>query len=356
MTFELESLVRKNILGMMKYASARDEFSGKAKIFLDANENSYGSPAGGALNRYPDPLQRELRKKIAEERGIAREEQIFLGNGSDEAIDLLMRVFGEPRIDSIMVMPPTYGMYKVCADINDLAVLQVSLRPDYSLDTELILKTAAEKKPKLIFICSPNNPSANLMDTDSIRRILDESNAIVVVDEAYIDFADAESWTKEIDAHPNLVVLQTFSKAWGMAALRLGMAFASPEIVALMNKIKYPYNISDLTAKTVISALRQTREKEHIVRQIKTERSRLMTAIADLPFVKEVLPSAANFFLVRFTDAAAVYRYLREKGVIVRDRSGQMHCRECLRITVGTPDENRFLCAVLEDFGKEMAL
>lgn len=356
MTFELDSRVRKNIRGMMKYASARDEFSGKAKIYLDANENSYGSPAGGTLNRYPDPLQRELRKKIAEEKAIAQEEQIFLGNGSDEAIDLLMRVFGEPRIDSIMIMPPTYGMYKVCADINDLAILQVPLRPDYSLNTELILETAAGKKPKLIFICSPNNPSANLMDADSIRRILIESNTIVVVDEAYIDFADAESWTKEMSAYPNLVILQTFSKAWGMAAVRLGMAFAAPEIVALMNKIKYPYNISEVTAKTVISALRQSRKKENMVRQIKSERSKLIATIADLPFVKEVFPSAANFFLVRFADAAAVYRYLREKGLIVRDRSGQMHCRECLRITVGTPDENRFLCETLEAFGKEKAL
>ncbi|MDD4961143.1 MAG: histidinol-phosphate transaminase [Candidatus Marinimicrobia bacterium] len=355
MTFELDSLVRKNILGMMKYASARDDFSGSAKIYLDANENSYGSPAGGKLNRYPDPLQRELRKKIAEERAIGSEEHIFLGNGSDEAIDLLMRVFGEPRIDSIMILPPTYGMYKVCADINDLAVLQVPLRPDYSLDTDTIIQTAVTNKCKLIFICSPNNPSANLMDPASIRRILEETSSIVVVDEAYIDFADAESWTKEIAAYRNLVVLQTFSKAWGMAAIRLGMAFADPQIVALMNKIKYPYNISDVTAKTVISALRQSREKENMVRQIKAERSRLMATLAGLPFVKEVLPSAANFFLVRFADAAAVYRYLRERGVIVRDRSGQMHCGECLRITVGTPDENRFLCETLEAFGKEKA-
>lgn len=353
--FELNALVRSNILKMEKYASARDEFSGKATVFLDANENSIGSMSSRNLNRYPDPLQKQLRSAIAEEKNIRNAGQIFLGNGSDEAIDLFVRVFCEPRIDRIMLLPPTYGMYRVCAAINDVAVTEVPLKEDFMPDTEKILKAAEKTKPKIIFFCSPNNPSANLMDPAAVEAVLHGSNAIVIVDEAYVDFSGAPSWTRRLDEFPNLVVLQTFSKAWGMAGVRLGMAFASAEIISLLNKIKYPYNISDVTAEAVLKSLKRREEKEIMVRRIVEERNQLMKKISGLSIVEKLLPSDANFFMVRFANPEAVYARLRDNGVIVRNRSGLLNCRGYLRITVGTPEENDILYKALEAYAKEQS-
>jgi len=337
---------------MKKYASARDEFSGKAKIFLDANENSFGSPTDEKLNRYPDPLQKQLRDKIAAYKGISSPEELFLGNGSDEAIDLLIRAFCEPRVDSMMLLPPTYGMYRVCASINDIKIIEVDLNKDFSLDVEKIIETANKEKPKVIFICSPNNPSANVYDEKDVEAVLKNVNSLVIVDEAYIDFSDSPSWIKRRDEFNNLIVLQTFSKAWGMAGVRLGMAYADPEVVQILNKIKYPYNLNDVTANIVLKTLVDPTRKEVMVEKIKKERSFLMNAFSNMVLVKEVIPSQANFFLARFDDPDDVYTYLTEEGIIVRNRSDQLHCEGCLRITIGTHKENEILCESLQAYTK----
>jgi len=352
MSINITSLVRKNILKMKKYASARDEFSGKAKIFLDANENAFGSPADQELNRYPDPLQKQLRDKIAAYKGIFSPEGLFLGNGSDEAIDLIIRAFCEPRVDSMMLLPPTYGMYSVCANVNDIKIIEVELNKDFSLDVEKIIDTANKENPKVIFICSPNNPSANVYAEEDIEAVLNNVNSLVIVDEAYIDFSDSPSWTKRKDEFNNLIVLQTFSKAWGMAGVRLGMAFSDPEIVNVLNKIKYPYNINDVTANIVLKTLSDPSRKEEMVAKIKKERSFLMDAFSNMALVKEVISSEANFFLARFDDPDDVYTYLTEEGIIVRNRSDQLHCEGCLRITVGTHEENEILCEALQAYTK----
>ena len=352
MAINITSLVRKNILKMKKYVSARDEFSGKAKIFLDANENAFGSPADQELNRYPDPLQKQLRDKIAVYKGISSPEGLFLGNGSDEAIDLVIRAFCEPRVDSMMLLPPTYGMYSVCANINDIKIIEVELNKDFSLDVEKIIETAKKEKPKVIFICSPNNPSANVYDEEDIEAVLNNVNSLVIVDEAYIDFSDSPSWVKRKDEFNNLIVLQTFSKAWGMAGVRLGMAFSDPEIVQVLNKIKYPYNINDVTANIVLKTLIDPSRKEEMVAKIKKERGFLMDAFSNMALVKEVISSEANFFLARFDDPDDVYTYLTEEGIIVRNRSNQLHCEGCLRITVGTHEENEILCEALQAYTK----
>ncbi|MBW6458107.1 MAG: histidinol-phosphate transaminase [FCB group bacterium] len=353
MKISIKDLVRPNILKMEKYASARDEFSGKADIFLDANENTIGSPSGRRLNRYPDPLQKNLRRAIADLKHISIPEKIFLGNGSDEAIDLILRVFCEPRKDSMMILSPTYGMYKVCAEINDIRVLDVPLRPDFSADTSAVIKTTEMERPKIIFVCSPNNPTANIIPAADIEKILLNTESMVVVDEAYIDFSDTPSWTERIDAFPNLIVLQTFSKAWGMAGVRMGMAFSNREVIALMNKIKYPYNINDVTAEIVLDALRHSEEKEQMVNRIRQQRDELVRLMREIPIVREVFPSQANFFLARFEDVDAIYRYLAGKGIIVRNRSRQIHCGGCLRITVGTPAENDKLLKALFQYQNE---
>ena len=353
MTFDLNTLLRPNIRTLKKYSSARDEFSGRAAIFLDANENTAGSAGKTVANRYPDPLQKRLRRMIAAEKGIDAEDKIFLGNGSDEAIDILVRAFCEPGRDRLMLMPPTYGMYRVCADINDAAVLEVPLKPDFSMDTDAVIREAERRRPKLIFICTPNNPSGNSFPPEDIEAVLRNTGSVVLVDEAYIDFSERRSWTRRLDEFPNLVVLQTFSKAWGMAGVRLGIAFASPEITAVMNKIKYPYNVSDLTATAVIDALGSASRKRELVRSIIRRRAGLMREMRSLPMVEHIFPTDANFFLARFRDAKAVYGYLRDRGIVVRDRSGQLHCDNCLRITVGTPEENRVLTETLKNYAAE---
>lgn len=341
--FDVNNLVRKNILTMKPYSSARDEFKGEADIYLDANENPYPSP----YNRYPDPLQWELKRKIAAMKGVDPE-QIFLGNGSDEAIDLLIRAFCEPNAASILITEPTYGMYAVCADVNAVNVQQVLLTPDFDIDLEAFPKTF-DVSTKVIFLCSPNNPTANLLDPNKIKEVLKRFYGLVVVDEAYIDFAKDKGFIRYLDKYPNLVILQTFSKAWGLAGLRLGMCFASKDIIAVLNKIKYPYNVNIRTQELALEALEHETQKNAWVKEILAERTNLAQALSSLAFVKQVYPSDANFLLVKVDDAHALYQRLLERGIIVRDRSRVTLCYNCLRITVGTPGENNELIEVLKE-------
>ena len=349
MTFDLQSLVRKNIRNLKPYSSARSEFEGSAEVFLDANENAFGSPAGFGLNRYPDPLQRELKDRIAAIKGVSPP-QIFVGNGSDEAIDLLFRIFCEPGQDEVITCPPTYGMYRVSADINDVAVREVRLTDDFRLDVPATLAGISDAT-KLIFICSQNNPTGNLMSRESILEIARQFTGIVVVDEAYIDFADEPSMIAELGSFPNLVVLQTFSKAWGMAGVRVGLAFASSEIIDLMNRVKPPYNVSGLAQRAVIDALESESTVTRWITSAKLERKSLEASLSALNFVQKIYPSDANFLLVKVDDAKATYRYLIEEKIVVRDRSNVELCEGCLRITVGTSEENVRLISALSRFG-----
>ncbi len=349
MRFNPDELVRENIRRLKPYASARDEFSGAAMVFLDANENAFGTPLNEAVfNRYPDPYQSALKKEIARWLQV-KDEQIFLGNGSDEAIDLLLRVFGQPGKDAVLTMPPTYGMYAVSAQINDLQIVEVPLKPDFTMDRE---RLAAHLKPpvKIAFVCSPNNPTGNAFPRKDIVWLLERFKGIVIVDEAYIDFAPEKTVLPLIERFNNLVVLRTFSKAWGSAAIRLGMALANPQIIRWLNKIKMPYNVSGLTQKTALELLQNHQQKDGFIQQILTQRQWLAEQLAQLPIVQRVFPSDANFLLVKFTAADQVFRYLMQQGIIVRDRSKQIHCENCLRITVGTEQENRKLIEQLKQF------
>ncbi len=348
MSFDLNSLVRENIRRLRPYSSARSEFAGSAEVFLDANENAFGSPAGNGYNRYPDPLQKKLKTSVAELKSVDPS-QIFVGNGSDEAIDLLFRIFCEPGRDECIICPPTYGMYKVSADINDIAVKEVPLTSDFHLDVSAVL-SAVTATTKLIFICSPNNPTGNLMRREDVKRIAEEFNGIVVVDEAYIDFAAVESVISELPNFPNLVVLQTFSKAWAMAGLRVGMAFASSEIISLMNRVKPPYNMSGIAQGAVLDAFEKHRDVEAWISKTLDERSRIVASLARFEFVLEIYPSDANFVLVRTTDAKAIYTFLVKEKIVVRDRSNVQFCAGCLRITIGTSEENDRLISALERF------
>lgn len=347
--FDLNQIVRPNIARLKPYSSARSEFEGEAEIFLDANENAFGSPAGPGLNRYPDPLQRELKEAIAAMRGV-RPENIFIGNGSDEAIDLLFRIFCEPGRDECIICPPTYGMYRVSADINDVAVKEVPLREDFSLDADGVLGSLA-RQTKIVFICSPNNPTGNVMDRTSVFRIAESFSGIVVVDEAYAEFADAESLMASIASHPNIVVLRTFSKAWAMAGLRVGMAFADDAIIELMNRVKPPYNVSGIAQRAVLEALRSDKQISQWINQAISERWRLAKELSRLSVVEKVFPSDANFLLVKTSDAAGIYKELIRTGIVVRNRSRVLFCDGCLRITVGTPEENDRLLESLRSIG-----
>lgn len=341
----LQELVRPNIWRLAPYSSARDEYSGhEAHVFLDANENPYNQP----YNRYPDPLQRDLKACLSEVKGVPAE-NIFLGNGSDEAIDLPYRVFCRPGIDNVVAIEPTYGMYKVCADINDVEYRPVLLDDHYQITADKLL-AACDDHTKVIWICSPNNPTGNLINREAILDVIKRFQGIVIVDEAYIDFAkETESLRKTILDHPNLVVLNTMSKAWGCAAIRLGMAFASKEIIALYNKVKYPYNVNLLTQQQAMEALKDPYQVDKWISIILQERTRVMEAFADLPFVQEVFPTDANFFLTRMDDAQGVYDYLVAKGIIVRNRSRVRLCGNCLRITIGKRSENQELLAALRN-------
>lgn len=339
---DLLSLVRKNIRALKPYSTARDEFKGTAEVYLDANENPFPS----AYNRYPDPLQKKLKERIGEIKNI-NPTQIFLGNGSDEAIDLIIRAFCEPGKDYILITEPTYGMYSVCAGVNDVKIKKVNLTVDFDLDLNA-LQANLDGSVKIIFLCSPNNPSGNLLSKEKISKLITSFNGIVVVDEAYIDFANAEGFLPSLSNYPNLVVLQTFSKAWGLAGLRLGMAFASEEIISVLNKIKYPYNINILTQNTALEEIASVKEKDKQVKEILEQRSFLIQQLQTIPNVLTVYPTDANFVLVKIKDAKKVYHQLIDRSIIVRDRSTVVLCDDCLRITVGTPEENGKLTETLK--------
>ena len=338
----MNHLVRKNIQTLKPYSSARHEFEGTAEIFLDANEN----PFDNGMNRYPDPLQTTVKNRIQEIKGIAPK-NIFLGNGSDEAIDLLMRIFCEPGEDHIITLPPTYGMYQVSADICGVEVRKINLTTDFQPDVKAVL-AAANKHSKILFICSPNNPTGNAIDRNSIEELIQNFSGIVVIDEAYIDFSAGESATTFIGQYPNVVILQTFSKAWGMAGIRLGMAFASEEIISLFNKVKPPYNINVLTQKTALDGMADAEGVYKKVNTILTERARLEELLPNFSFVQKVYPSDANFLLAKVDQPNELYKYLVEKGIVIRNRSTVVLCDGCLRFTIGQPKENNLLLAALE--------
>ncbi len=347
---DVNSLVRENIKNLAPYSSARDEYTGVKGVFLDANENPYESVSGGNYNRYPDPYQREIKEKLGPIKGVTTD-QVFLGNGSDEAIDLVFRAFCEPGTDNVIILPPTYGMYKVCADINNIEVRKVLLTPAFELDVPAILE-AADENTKAVFVCSPNNPTGNTIPQHQILELLVAFNGLVVIDEAYIDFASVESYTSKLDEFPNLIVLQTFSKAWGMAALRLGMAYASPLIISLFNKIKYPYNINQATQELALNALDNVKLKEEYVNKLLNQRDELANELLKISAVEKIYPSAANFLLVKVGGADEIYNKLIKKLVIVRNRSKVALCEGCLRISIGTKEENEEL---IREFTKILA-
>lgn len=346
--FNLNTLLRANIKNLIPYSSARSEFKGEAAILLDANENAFGSPYSDDFSRYPDPLQLRLKDKLSKIKAVPTE-NIFLGNGSDEAIDILFRAFCTPGQDNVILVPPTYGMYEVSANINDVACHKVNLTADYQLDLEGIA-AAIDAHTKLIFICSPNNPTGNSLHRQDIETILVNFDGIVVLDEAYINYAKQPSFTKDLAEFPNLVILQTLSKAWGLAALRLGMAFASAEIIGVFNKIKPPYNINQATQEIVLDALEQVDQVNAWIKETVKERDALAAALRKLSSVEHVTPSDANFILVKLSEPLALYNFLVSKGIIVRDRSKVTCCEGCLRLTIGTPEENSALMDAVYTF------
>jgi histidinol-phosphate aminotransferase len=348
MSFDLNKLVRENIKKLKPYSSARSEFSGVANVFLDANENAFGSPLTKWYNRYPDPLQWELKKKISTIKNI-NAENILLGNGSDECIDLLIRAFCDPQKDNIIICPPTYGMYEVYAHINNVDVKEVPLLQNFQLNLEA-LEQAIDENTKLIFFCSPNNPTGNSMEREDIEMVLNNFDGIVVIDEAYINYSRHRSFLSDLKDYSNLVVMQTFSKAWGLAALRLGMNFASIAIIDILNKIKPPYNINQATQELAIKALDHVEEVNTMIKDTVSQREELVKSLVQLLLVEKVYPSDANFVLVKMTDATGIYNYLKENGIIVRNRSNVILCEDCLRITVGTPRENGQLIEALKNY------
>lgn len=348
MNFDLNKLLRENIKKLSPYSSARDEFSGEAKVFLDANENSLGSPLTKWYNRYPDPHQHAVKDAISKIKGIAAE-HIFLGNGSDECIDLLYRCFCEPKKDNVIICPPTYGMYEVSANINDVEIRKAPLLENFQLDL-IHLENLVDANTKLIWICSPNNPTGNSLNREDIESVLNNFPGIVVIDEAYINFAKQKSFIQELTEYPNLVVMQTFSKAWGLAALRLGMAFASSEIISVMNKVKPPYNINQATQEFALKALEEVGQVNDMIKELVSMRDALIDVFEQIPIVEKVYPSDANFILVKINDARKIYEYLLTKGIVVRDRSNVKLCDNCLRITIGTERENTLLVDALAEY------
>ncbi|WP_455587434.1 histidinol-phosphate transaminase [Bacteroides sp.] len=341
----LQELTRPNIWKLKPYSSARDEYKGAtASVFLDANENPYNLPH----NRYPDPLQWDLKKELSRIKKV-NPEQIFLGNGSDEAIDLVFRAFCEPGKDNVVAIDPTYGMYQVCADVNDVEYRKVLLNDEFQFSADELL-AATDEHTKLIFLCSPNNPTGNDLLRTEIEKVLNGFEGLVVLDEAYNDFSEAPSFLASLEKYPNLVVFQTFSKAWGCAAIRLGMAFASVDIISILNKIKYPYNVNQLTQQQAIEILHRYYEIERWVKTLIAERNRLEEEFIALPCVEKVFPSNANFFLARVTDAVKIYNYLVGEGIIVRNRHNISLCCNCLRVTVGTRMENEKLLEALKSY------
>ena len=346
--FNLDDILRNNVKKLIPYSSARSEFEGDAQVFLDANENSLGSTLNNNFHRYPDPLQKQLKQKLGSIKDV-QVENIFVGNGSDEAIDLLIRAFCNPGIDNILIFPPTYGMYEVSAEINDIAINKVLLTEDFQLDIDAA-KTGVDANTKIIFVCSPNNPTGNLIKTESIEWLLYNFNGIVVVDEAYIDFAGTTSWSNRLHEFPNLVVMQTLSKAWGLAGLRIGFAYASKEIIHVFNKIKPPYNISEATQQLALQALQNEKEAKEKTCILIQQKERLMREFKQFDFIKHIYTSDANFILVKVDDAKDLYQYLVSKTIVVRNRSSQPLCENSLRITMGTPEENDALLTALKNY------
>jgi histidinol-phosphate aminotransferase len=346
--FRLEKLVRPNIQQLVPYSSARDEFSGEARVFLDANENSLGSPLTKWYNRYPDPHQRAIKEKLSVIKGIGAE-HIFLGNGSDECIDLLFRSFCEPGKDNVIICPPTYGMYEVSAHINDVAVRKAPLTEDFQLDL-VHLETLTDANTKIIWLCSPNNPTGNSLHREDMETVLNNFDGLVVIDEAYINFARQKTFIQELTEYPNLVVMQTFSKAWGLAGLRLGMAFGSTAIIEVLDKVKPPYNINQATQELVLKALEEVGQVNDMIKLLVDMRGALADVFRSMPTVEQVYPSDANFLLVKIKDARKVYEFMLGKGIVLRDRSNVTLCEDCLRITIGTEQENTLLVDAMHDW------
>ncbi|NCI51100.1 histidinol-phosphate transaminase [Sediminibacterium roseum] len=348
MSFNLEQITRENIKKLTPYSSARDEFSGEAKVFLDANENSLGSPLTKWYNRYPDPHQRAIKEKLGRIKGIAPE-HIFLGNGSDECIDLLFRSFCEPGKDNVVICPPTYGMYEVSANINDIAIRKAPLLEDFQLNL-VHLETLVDANTKLIWLCSPNNPTGNALNRADIEMVLNNFNGIVVIDEAYINFSKQKTFIQELVDYPNLVVLQTLSKAWGLAGLRLGMAFASAGIIGILDKVKPPYNINQATQELVLKALEEVGQVNDMIRILVDMREAMAEVFRSMPTVEKVYPSDANFLLVKIKEARNIYEFLLTKGIVLRDRSNVTLCEDCLRVTIGTEKENTLLVEAMHEW------
>lgn len=342
---DLNILVRKNILELKAYSSARDEYKGlRANVFLDANENPYNAP----INRYPDPLQQDVKKKISSLKSVPVE-NMFLGNGSDEAIDIIFRIFCIPKCDNVVSIEPTYGMYEVCANINDVEYRKVLLNDKFDFDADSLLK-ACDENTKVIFVCSPNNPTGNNLSRNKIERLLVEFQGIVVIDEAYSDFSTEHPFRLDLGKYPNLIVLNTFSKAWGCASIRLGMAYASAEIIQLFNKVKYPYNVNLLTQEKALEVLSDITKIHQRINAIVESRNNLIDAFSQLPICSKVYPTDANFFLAKVCDANQIYNYLIEKGIVVRNRHNITLCNDCLRITIGSNEENRLLLSALRQY------
>ena len=343
--FNLERLTRRNIWNLAPYSSARNEYAGReARVFLDANENPYNAP----YNRYPDPLQLELKEAIAKVKGVPAQ-CIFLGNGSDEAIDLPYRCFCEPGVDNVVAIEPTYGMYKVCADINNVEYRTVLLDEHFQTTADALL-AATDEHTKIIWLCTPNNPTGNCLVREEVIKVIEQFDGLVIVDEAYSDFASQKTLRSELAKYPNLIVLNTMSKAWGCAAIRLGMAFASEGIIDIFNKVKYPYNVNLLTQQQALKALQDPFEVDGWVKILKEERGRVMQAFSILPICEKIYPTDANFFLAKMTDATGIYNYLVDQGIIVRNRNRVQLCQNCLRITIGTKTENSELIAALRQY------
>ena len=341
----LEQLTRKNIWNLAPYSSARNEYAGReARVFLDANENPYNQP----FNRYPDPLQLELKDALSRLKRVPAE-CIFLGNGSDEAIDLPYRCFCEPGVDNVVAIEPTYGMYKVCADINNVEYRTVLLDDNFQTTAEKLL-AATDDHTKIIWLCTPNNPTGNCLNRFEIIKVIEQSQGLVIVDEAYSEFSSQQPLRTELGQYPNLIVLNTMSKAWGCAAIRLGMAFATKEIIDIFNKVKYPYNVNLLTQQQALEALKRPIDVEEWVKVLLQERTRVMDAFAMLPICEKVYHTDANFFLAKMTNANSIYNYLVDRGIIVRNRSRIQLCNNCLRITIGTKTENSELIAALRQY------
>ncbi|MES2875589.1 MAG: histidinol-phosphate transaminase [Bacteroidota bacterium] len=349
--FNLQNILRKNIKDLVPYSSARDEFKGEASVYLDANENSFGSPLDVSYNRYPDPLQIKVKQRLSEIKGVPGR-NIFLGNGSDEAIDILFRAFCRPGVDNVITVPPTYGMYEVSANINDVEVRKIKLTPDFQLDMDGIAE-AIDEKTKIIFICSPNNPTGNSINRTDIETILTNFQGLVVIDEAYINYSRQKTFIQELTEYSNLVVLQTLSKAWGLAGLRLGMAFASEEIIEVFNKVKPPYNINEASQQIALEALQNVEQINNWIRLTVSEREKMIEDLEKLDIIQKIYPSDANFILVKTVDAKGIYKHLVDNGIIVRDRSKVELCEASLRITVGTPEENNILISNLKNYSAQ---